>query len=69
MTINDLIDQYCTIGTRSSGGKIPIKHVTECPLRTILFTIDKVAGSRDSHQTIRSHMFYALKCMAPTIFK
>ena len=68
MTIDDLIDQYYTLGTRSQGGKIAIKHVMDRPLMTILFTFKKVARSRVFHQTTISHMINALECMAPTIF-
>ena len=49
MTVYDLICEYFTIGTRYQGGKIPIEHVTDQPLRTFLFTIEKVEGSNASH--------------------
>ena len=68
MTIDDLIDEHCVIGTRSQGGKIPIKHTMYRPLKTIAFTIEKVAGSMDAHQMTQAHMLYALECMAQTIF-
>ena len=38
------------------------------PLRAIAFTIEKVEGSKDSHQMTRAHMLYVLECMDPTIF-
>ena len=68
MTINDRIDQYCTIGTHCQGGKIPIKHGMDHLHRTVLFTIEKVLGSRATHQTMQSHMLYALACMVLNIF-
>ena len=49
MTIGNLIDEHCVIGTRSLGEKIPIKHIMDRTLRSVVFTIEKVAGSRDSH--------------------
>ena len=67
MTIDDIIDQYCTIGTHSLGGKIHIKHVMDHPLRTVLFTIEKMEVSMASHQTAMSHMLYSLECMDPTV--
>ena len=30
ISMDDLIDEYCAVGTRSQGGKIPIKHIVDC---------------------------------------
>ena len=38
------------------------------PLRTTVYTVGKVAGTRSAHLTTRSHMFYALECMEPKVF-
>ena len=27
LSVDDLIDEYCSVGTHSQGGKIPIKHI------------------------------------------
>ena len=66
--MDDLIDEYFLVGTHSQGGKIPIKHIVDRPLRVVAFSIDKVAGSRLAHLTTRAHMLYAVECMEPTIF-
>ena len=68
MIIDDLVDQYCIPRTQTQGGNITIKHVMDHPLRTILFTIEKVAGIRASHQTTRANMLYAKGCMDSTMF-
>ena len=68
MSIDDLIDEYCVVRTRSQGGKILIKNIMDRPLRTVAFTIEKVAGSLVSHHATKTHMMYALECMSPTIF-
>ena len=49
MTIDGLIDEHNVIGSRSQGGKIPIKHIIDRALRIVAFTIEKVEGSKDSH--------------------
>ena len=49
MTIDGLINEHNVIGSRSQGGKIPIKHIMDRALRAIAFTIEKVEGSKDSH--------------------
>lgn len=38
------------------------------PLRTIIFTIVKVAGSVTLHLVNISYMQYALECLEPTVF-
>ena len=38
------------------------------PLRTIIFTMQRVAGSQDVHQASRAHMLYAIDAMAPMVF-
>ena len=39
MFMDDLIDEYYVVGTHSQGGKIPIKHIADHPLRFVSFMI------------------------------
>ena len=39
ITTRELIDRHCVPGTRTSGKKIPIRAVTDGPLRIVLFTM------------------------------
>ena len=39
------IRDLCAEGTRRQGGKLPIQHVTDIPLRTILYTVTRTIGS------------------------
>ena len=59
-TSDDNIDQYCTLGIESQSRKLQIKSIVDLPLRTMVYTIGRVAGTRSSHLTARSHMLYAL---------
>ena len=68
ITTQELIDCHCIPGIRTSGKKIPIKIVTNGPLRTVLFTMQRVVGRQGVHQASRAHMLYATEAMAPTIF-
>ena len=34
----------------------------------VVYIIGKLAGTRSAHLTMRSHMLYAIECMAPTVF-
>ena len=67
-SLDDIINQHCSLGTKSQLGKLHIKYLGDLPLRTIVYTIGKVAGTRATHLTSRSHMLYALQCMDPTVF-
>ena len=67
-SLDDNIDQHCSLGIESQSGKLWIKSLVYIPLRTVEYTIDKVAGTRAAHLTSRSHMLYALQCMEPTVF-
>ena len=68
VTTKELIDRHYLLVTRTSGKKIPIKVVVDLPLCTLLFTMQKLAGSQGPHQDSRAHMLYAIEAMAPTIF-
>ena len=68
ITTRELIDRHCAPGTGTSGKKIPIKAVTDSALRTILFTMQRVARIQVEHQASRAHMLYAIDAMAPTVF-
>ena len=66
--LDDIIDQHFSLSTEDQSGKLQIKCLVDLPLRIVVYTIGKVAGTRDSHLTSRSHMLYALQCMEPTVF-
>ena len=68
-TVRDYIMQYCYPGAEPSKyGKINMQDVRDFPLRTILFTISKLAGTVTLHVANRLYMQYALECMETTIF-
>ena len=68
ITTQELIDRHCIPGSKTSGKKIPIKAVVDGPLRTVLFTMQRVVGSQGVHQASRVHILYAIEAMAPTVF-
>ena len=60
--VRDYVMQYCYPGSKpSKDGKINIHDVSDFPLRTILFTIAKLAGTITLHVANRSYMQYALE--------
>ena len=66
--MDDIMDQHCALGTKAQSGKLKIHSIVNHPLGIVVYTIGKVAGTRSSHLTTRSHMLYALQCMERTIF-
>ena len=49
ITTQELIDHHCIPGMRTSRKKIHIKEVMDGPLRTVLFTMQRVAKSQGVH--------------------
>ena len=66
--MRELIDRQYALGTRTSGKKIPIRVVTDGPLRIILFTMHRVFRSQGVHQDSREHMLYAIEALEPMVF-
>ena len=62
-TVRDYVMQYCYPGEKPRKyGKINIWDVRDLPLRTILFTIAKLAGTVTLHVANKSYMQYVLEC-------
>jgi hypothetical protein len=47
---------------------VAIGGVTDITLRTILFTIARMAGSASPHMALQSYFQYALECLEPWVF-
>ena len=69
VTTQVLIDQYCFPRTQMSGKNIPIKYVWDLPLRTVLFTMQRVSRSHVAHKASRAHMLYVLESMELAVLK
>jgi hypothetical protein len=60
--------RHCIPGARLVGGRIPIKHIQDLPLRSILFAITSMTGSTSAHLASRSQVAYGVQCLEPTLF-
>ena len=68
-SVRDYVRRYYREGSQpGKDGKILVRDVTSRPLRTILFTIGRMAGSASVHAANRSYMQYALECLEPKVF-
>jgi len=62
------VDENYIPGYQLVGGRIVIKYVRDLALRSILFSITKLAGSTSVHLALKSHMSYTLQCVEPGLF-
>ena len=68
-SVRDYIFQFYRDGSQPNrDSKINIRDVTNRPLRTILFTFSRLAGSAALHLANRSYMQYARECLEPKVF-
>ena len=56
------------LGTRKQGGKLSIQHVIDVPLKTILFTVTRLAGSTLVHLASKSQVMISLRAMDGVVF-
>ena len=68
ITTQELIVRHFYPRTKMSGKKILIKEVRDLPLRSVLFTMQRVVGSQGAHQASQEHILHALEAMTPTVF-
>ena len=52
-SLEDIIDQHCSLGIESQSRKLRINSIVDLPLRMVVHTIGKVEGTRSSHLTTR----------------
>jgi len=68
-SVRDYIIQFCWLSTQpGKDGKINIRDVGDFPLRRILFTMEKLAGSVTLYLANKSYMQYALECLELKVF-
>ena len=58
----------CVEGTGKQGGKLPIQHVSNIPLKTILFTVTRIAGSTSAHLASNSQVLISLRATDGVVF-
>jgi hypothetical protein len=58
--VDSYIRDLCVDGTHRQGGKLPIQHVTDIPLRTILYTMTCIVGSTVAHLASKSQVLMSI---------
>jgi hypothetical protein len=68
LKMSEYCNQYCVPEAERKKGKVAIWGVTDLTLRTILFTIARMAGSSAPHMALQSYFQYAIECTEPRVF-
>lgn len=67
-----MVDSYvsvlCASGTRKQGGKLLIEHVTDVPLKTILFMVTRLEGSTSTHLASKTQVLISLRATDGVVF-
>ena len=66
--VESYIRDLCAEGTRRQGGKLPIQHVTDIPLCTILYTVTRIAGSTSAHLASKSQVMISIHAIEGVVF-
>jgi hypothetical protein len=59
---------HCVPEAERKKGKVVIWGVQDLTLRTIIFTIARMAGSSAPHMVLQSYFQYAIECTEPRVF-
>ena len=62
------IRDLCVEGTCHQGGKLPIQHLTDIPLHTILYTVTQIAGSTSVHLASKSQVMINIPTTEGVVF-
>jgi hypothetical protein len=65
LKMSEYYNLYCVPEAERKKGKVAISGVQDLTLRTILFTIDLMAGSSTLHMELQSYFQYAIECTEP----
>jgi hypothetical protein len=66
--VESYIRDLCAEGTRRQGGKLPIQHVIDIPLCTILYTVTWIVGSTSTHLASKSQIMISIRATEGIVF-
>lgn len=67
-SVDSYMSDLCMLRTHKLGGKLPIQHVTNVALKTILFMVTHMAGSTSAHMASKSQVMISLRAMDSVVF-
>lgn len=66
--VESYIRDLCAEGTCCQGGKLPIQHVTDIPLRMTLYTMTRIIGSTSAHLASKSQVMISIRATEGVVF-
>jgi hypothetical protein len=66
--MDSYVREYCRRSSQKVSRKLPISQVVSLPLRTILFTVTRIAGRTTPHLATNGQMQYALIAMDGVVY-
>ena len=67
-SVDSYVSDLCVEGTRKQGGKLPIQHVSDIPLRTILYIVTRIARSTSAHLASKNQVLISLRATNGVVF-
>ena len=67
-SVDSYVSDLCVEGTDKQGGNMPIQHLTNVPLKTILFIVTQLAGSTSAHLASKSQVLISLRATDAVVF-
>ena len=67
-SVDSYVSDLCVEGTLKQGGKLPIQHITNIPLKTIMFIVTRLAGSTSTHLASKSQILISLRAIDGVVF-
>ena len=68
----ELVESYirdlCAEGTHRQGEKLPIQHVIDIPLCTILYTMTRIVGTTSVHLDSKSQVLISIHAIEGIVF-
>ena len=66
--VDSYIRYLCVDGTHRQGGKLPIQHVIDISLHTILYIVTRIVGSTSAHLASKSQVFMSIRATEGVVF-
>ena len=67
-SVDSYVREYYRHSAQKVSGKLPISQVVSLPLKTILFTVTRIAGSTTPHLASKAQMQYALIALDGVVY-
>ena len=68
MKIEEYMEAHCVAGTPKVGSQLHIRAINNISLKIIVLVMTRMTGLASLHQASRPLMFYAVKCVKPTVY-